>query len=311
MNRFFVNHWWLGCLVLVVLSACGQPDKPAPPPAIGQQDSSSNRFEHQFYPTAAAALTSILAQSTPRVIGFGEFHQLDHTQKTVSSLKRFADQLLPVIAGGTSDLILETWVSEGKCGETEVQVVADVEEVSQRPATTEDETIGLLKRAKRLNVTPHILELKCADYEKVKGDGGVDYLAMLELIKSQLEQKGRAVLKRRAAPGDRQKMIAIYGGAIHNDAAPAPEWASVSFGPGLGETTGRRYLEIDLYVPEFIENSAIAKAEPWFPLFERLVSTTKVLLIKRGPNAYIIVYKKGVSTVTSAQPVNSNSHQSE
>ena len=71
------------------------------------------------------------------------------------------------------------------------------------------------------------LKMECEDYEKVQGDAGVDYLAMLELVKDHLEKKGQTLLTKKAKKAGRP-MLAIYCGAIHNDAKPEEIWESVS-----------------------------------------------------------------------------------
>ena len=130
--------------------------------------------------------------------------------------------------------------------------------------------------------------------KKVEGDGGVDYLAMLELVKEHLEKKSLSILDAKKNKAIDRPLLAIYCGAIHNDALPEEIWKTVSFGPKLKELTGGKYVEIDLYVPEFIENNRIAEKEPWYPLFRRFASPKGAVLIKRSESAYIIIYPKGV-----------------
>jgi hypothetical protein len=75
------------------------------------------------------------------------------------------------------------------CGEAEERVVEEVEEVSERPEATENETVKMLKRAEALGVRPHILTVGCEDYKSVfQEDGNVDYFRMLELVGTLLGQ---------------------------------------------------------------------------------------------------------------------------
>jgi hypothetical protein len=281
-----------------------------------KKNESADKYPYKLFGSAAEALEEILAKTNPRAIGFGEFHQQENTKNTLSSLERFGNSLLPVLAGKTSDLVVETWLSEGRCGEQEQAVVKDVDKVTKRPKTTEDETVRLLKRALALGIQPHILTVECEDYKKViDADGGVDYFEMLKLVGRRLGEKGGQALampasdasrpsaeKTNAKPeisggGDKDKIVAIYGGAIHNDVSPADEWEDFSFAPAIEEAARGRYVEVDLYVPEFMENAKALKEEDWFPMFKRLASADKALLIELSPRSYIIVFRKGVANM--------------
>ena len=124
----------------------------------------------------------MLERTRPEIIGFGEFHQQSGTGNVLSSLTRFTEALLPLMAAELSDLVVETWVSTGSCGKAEKAVTREVNEVTDRPEATEDETIALIKRAAGLGIRPHVLKLTCKDYETLRGDAGVDYLKLLELV---------------------------------------------------------------------------------------------------------------------------------
>jgi hypothetical protein len=247
---------------------------------------------YRHFPTASAAIEDVITRTAPTVIGFGEFHQQSATKEVVSAIERFTANLLPMLSARISDLVVETWISTGQCGETETKVTAEVDQVSDRPPETENETIRMIKQAAALGVQPHVLKLGCDDYAGLQGDGGVDYLKLLELVGERLGEEAVFAMENRAS----QKAVAIYGGAIHNDALPDEMWESVSFVPKLKASSAKiNYVEIDLYVPEFIQNSAIAKNENWFPLFEKQSSKKEVLLIELGPKSYILVFKKGVT----------------
>jgi hypothetical protein len=137
--------------------------------------------------------------------------------------------------------------------------------------------------------------MECADYDGVHGaDGGLDYVAMLELVARRIEEVVATALATRR-PEDPRKMLAIYCGAVHNDLAPAPDWEAFSFGPGLKERIGGRYLEVDLYVPEFVEASESAKEEPWYQLVVSLASPDRAHLIAWSEGSWIIVFRRGVT----------------
>jgi len=289
-------------VALLLIVGCGENKQPPDPDVRDAIDSATvvdtgpapPSLRHERYPDALTAVEQVLARTKPRVVGFGEFHQQQGTAAIRSTLERFSHSLLPALAPRTSDLVVEAWISEGGCGATEKAVVEEVEQISKRPEKTEDENLILLKRAKQLGVAPHILEMSCKDYERVHGgDAGVDYVAMLELVSQRLEAAGKQLLA--AGTGEAGgKLIAVFSGAIHNDVAPAEDFASFAYGSALREAAAGRYVEIDLYVPEFVLASKSARDEPWFPLIGELASPDGAFLIERGPGSYIVLFRKGV-----------------
>ena len=283
--------------------AIGKPDppprtpdtKPAPAPAQPE-------LTHRQFLTAGEALQALLKEHRPRVLGLGEFHQNKATVKVRSATRRFSESMVPVLGRHASDLVVETWITEGKCGKQEKRVVKNVEKTTQRPQTTESEIITMLRRAKGLGIQPHILKAGCKDYKKIMGaDGKVDYVQLLGFITRALRQKTESILEARAntKPGrpalQKRELVVIYGGALHNDLFPYEDLKSFSFAAQLKQRTGGRYLELDLYVPEYVAGDETLSKERWYPLFERLASPQKVLLIRRGEGSYILVLKKGVA----------------
>ena len=278
--------------------ACGEKPREANPVET-TREAPPDALPHRIFSSAAKALEAVLDETDPSVVGFGEFHQQTGTVGTLSTIERFADQLLPVMAQRTSDLVVEAWVSKGRCGEVEKQVVSDVNKVSKRPDETEDENLRMLKAARVLGVQPHILKMECADYEKVHmADGGVDYLEMLELVARRLmETTGKIIQKR--PPGD-HRMIAVFSGAIHNDLSPAKDWETFSYGPAMRKAARGKYVEIDIYVPEFVQAASTAREEIWYDKVTSLASRETAALIETGKNSYIIVFPKGIKAPRSS-----------
>jgi hypothetical protein len=279
----------------LVAVACRGGDVPAAAP---EEKPPGSAYEVRAFPTEADALKAIVAEAHPAIFGFGEYHQLDATTATRSAIARFSESLLPVIAGGTSDLVVETWFSAGNCGKAEKQVVKKVDEVSERPAETADETVVLLRRAQALGVAPHILGVTCEDYAKVLvADGGLDYFAFLELVATRLGDEAEAIAKAaKPTAAAQRKAIAIYGGAMHNDLAPREGFEAVSFAERMRALGVGPYAEIDFLIPEFIVGSAVAREEPWFGPTVRSISREHAALIERGPGSYIILARAGVAS---------------
>jgi hypothetical protein len=270
----------------------GTAIKRAPPVATPD----AGGIPHWQLDTPAAALREVLRRTSPRVMGIGEYHQKTRTVNVRSAVRRFSEQMLAAIGAETSDLIVETWVTEGRCGDDEKRVVKNVEKTTERPAATEDEVLSLLKRAKQLGVQPHILKVGCSDYKMLLGAGKVDYDKLLTMITRHLRQTATQILTARrgrdAGPAGGRRLVVLYGGALHNDLYPVEGLEGYSYAEALQKLSGDRYVELDLYVPELIEGDKTLSAEPWYPLL-RLASLKGVVLIERGERSFILVLQRG------------------
>jgi hypothetical protein len=235
------------------------------------------------------AIEELLARQ-PRVVAFGEIHQTTASLKVPSSLKHFEDEILPVVAPRASDLVVETWVTEGKCGKTEKAVMKDVQKTTERPVQTEDEVVTLLKRAKAAGVKPHILSVSCKEYEAIYQGKQVDYDALLRMTSDKLEAGVREVLGKPGTASPRA--VVVYGGALHNDLAPAEGLSAYAFGESLSKTVGGKYLEIDLYVPEYVEKQKSLRAEPWYRAYKKAARPGQAVMIERSLASYVIVFPK-------------------
>ncbi|HRI51644.1 MAG TPA: hypothetical protein PLW65_15800 [Pseudomonadota bacterium] len=255
------------------------------------------------YDSPALALTAILQRaeadaggSAPRVVAFGEYHELKGNTGVKSALKRFGEQLLAVLQPLTSDLVLETWVTAGGCGKDESKVVKDVAKTTKRPVTTENELVTLIKQARESHVQPHILELSCGEYQGLLDkEGAVDYEKMLTLLSDLLARKIAQVKLRREAAGVR-KIVAVYGGALHNDLYPSAEFRPYTFGPGTAIAFPGQYLEVDLYVPEFIDKDPGLSKEPWFAKYLQARRSPardghpRTWVVRRGKGSFILLF---------------------
>ncbi|MSP61334.1 MAG: hypothetical protein EXR72_13515 [Myxococcales bacterium] len=273
--------------LLPLLAALYSPAAAAPP--------KGSPPEARSIAAAADGLREVLAQR-PRVIAFGEYHQKKGASAARSSIRRFTDELLPLLPGQASDLIVETWVTEGNCGEKEKQVVAEVQETTRRPEVTESEVVTLIKRAKAAGITPHILKLTCDEYQDLLGGGTagekgkeVDYAKLLFLVNRKLAEKIDELVAARADPA---KAIAVYGGALHNDLYPRSELREFVFGPSVHRKVAGRYREVDLFVPEYIEADEGMKREAWYAPYRKQAKPGKAVLVRRRPDSWIIVFPR-------------------
>jgi hypothetical protein len=246
-------------------------------------------------------IVSELLSHKPRVVAFGEYHQIEGGAAVPSAVKRFGDQMLATVAPAASDLVLETWVTEGKCGAVETTAVAKVDETIQRPEATEDELITLLKRSKAAGVQPHILTLSCKEYTAIQPkDGEIDYVKLLGVVTRHLEI-GIDLALTTAPPS---KAVIVYGGALHNDVFPQKELAQFSFAKAVSKRVMGRYLEVDLYVPEYIAADKKITAEPWYPRWKAAQAQHpgQTALVARSPMSYIVIFPITKNALEPSQP---------
>ena len=250
---------------------------------------------HASKVSSAGEAIATLMPDPGGVIAFGELHQTKATAKVRSSIARFTDQILPVVAPHASHLIVETWITSGKCGETEERVTKEVARTTERPVETESEIMKLLRRAKELGVAPHVLDVGCDEYKVLAGQGGkagaVDYDKLLTITNQHLERAiGQGLLLPRASG---RPLVIVYGGALHNDLFPDPTLAKYTFGRHVHAATRGAYREVDLYVPEMVDTTPALHAEPWYRVWQSAGGGNSDVLIERSPRSAIVVFRRG------------------
>ncbi len=252
---------------------------------------SSRPMVAEVFASPAAAVAALVDDATG-VVAFGELHQTAATARLRSTLARFTEEILPAVAPRAAHLIVETWVSRGRCGAAEKRVTEDVARTTERPAATENDIVRLLRRAKELGVAPHVLDVDCHEYQSVAAGGHVDYDGLLKLTRAHLQ---RAVEQGLALPRPAGRpLVLVYGGALHNDLDPASALAAYSFGPAVEALTGGAYREIDLYVPELVDTLPALRAEPWYPIWKAAARSARTaILIRRQPRSAVVLFPRG------------------
>ena len=240
-----------------------------------------------MFDNAGAAVAKIL-ESKPMVIGFGEIHATtaDHAS-IVPALPRFNAQILETLAQHATDIVVETWPDLSACGKVQKEVSKQVKQDTERPPETENHVLTLARRAKELGLGPYNLEINCDDYKAMLDENAqVDYEKLLLLITDKLGSMTTTLL------GRNNRVVALYGGATHNDLYPAEAIADLSYAARVREASGGKYVEVDLYVPEFASGNELLAKEPWYPLLEHAARTDKVVLFQRGEGSYILLLRK-------------------
>jgi hypothetical protein len=227
----------------------------------------------------------------PRVVSIGEAHA-PRGAKVASSARRFADALLPSLAGRASDLLVELMNPPAGCTAGVAEVRKKQELVTSRQeAGDQGEYVALGETARRFGIVPDLLRPSCADMASIEdaGDEAID--RSLETIERLTETKVKELVDRDArTPGEEGKIVVTYGGAIHNDPAPLPERRAWSFGPAIDAYVRGRYVDIDLYVPQFIDGSDAWKKLAWYPFYDPAKLGAKTTMFRVRARSYVILF---------------------
>ena len=257
-----------------------QQSQPAPVPRDARLADAA--VADDSYADLASALKAIIPDNA-RVLGFGELHARTDRAQVPSALSRFTKEVVPMLTA--SDLIVETWIVDPKCGKAAEEATAKVTVTMRRPIETKSEVAQLAEAARARKIQPHAMHVGCEDYAVIAPKGKeVDPAAMLTLTTRELTRLALEGLAKR--PGQ----LAIYGGALHNDLYPAKGVAEWSYAAAVDEAAEHRYVEIDLIVPEFAEADPGSQKEPWFELVKR--ADARVRVWKRGERSYVVVLPK-------------------
>ena len=230
-----------------------------------------------------------------RVVSIGEAHA-PKDARVPSSARRFTEAILPSLAGRASDLVVELMMPPSGCAAT-VAHATKVEEpvVARHAAADQSEYVAMGEAARKLGIVPDLLRPSCADLRAI--DDAEDPIdASLRTIERLTREKVNALLDRNARTrGDEGKVVVTYGGAIHNDRDPPAERRAWSFGPALDQSTGGRYVEVDLFVPEFMDGSDSWKSLPFYGAYDEAKLGSKTTMFRVKDRSYVIVLPRSAN----------------
>ncbi len=241
------------------------------------------------YDSFEEAFESTLA-SGPRVVAVGEAHAQKGTT-VPSSAKHFTEQILPRLAGRASDLLVELMNPPTGCAQT-TDVVRQKQEVvtRQQAPTDQGEYVVMGERARALGIVPDLLRPTCADLDAVKAAGEDAVPASLAMIARLTAAQAEKMVDRDArTPGDAKKLVLTYGGAIHNDLDPPKERAAWSFAPALDAYVGGRFVAVEVFLPELIEDTDNWKQRAFYPHYDRAKMGGKTTVFHEGKTFVIIL----------------------
>jgi hypothetical protein len=284
-------------VLLAVLVAC---DRHAPVPGGGAPPATGGTAVPGAVPcgdlgclqfeTPAEAFGAVLV-GDPRVVAIGEAHAPKGATAS-SAAKRFGDELLPLLRGRASDLLVELMMPPTGCADAAAEVRAkQAPATSQQAETNQGEYVAMGDRARQLGIVPDMLRPSCADMDGVRdaGDGAIEAsLAMIARLT--VAQAGKLVDRDAHVEADRGKAVVVYGGMLHNDLDPPPERAAWSYAALLDARTGGKLVAVDLVVPEFVTDDAIWRALPWYAHYDRARLGAKTTLFRVGEKSFVLVF---------------------
>ena len=256
---------------------------------------------HRRYPDAASALLDMTPPGM-RVLGVGEMHVRSDRIPARSALSVFTAEVMPIIGGRVSDLVLETWIVDKKCQAKGAAASRRIEQAMKRPAETQRELGTGIKGVSGSGVKVHALRMTCDDYDVVAPEiGGIQAEKLLSLVTRELGRiASSAVVYRdkraREVPADLQSArpwIAVYGGALHNDRDPLRSLAEWSYAGAVDVQTGDRFMEIDLIVPELAAQDPASQNLSWAELVHETPPGSGVVAFERGERSVVIILTRG------------------
>ncbi len=271
-------------------SATASASTAAPSALGGTSCGAEGGIECATFDRVEDAFLAVLKED-PAVLAIGEAHA-QRGATVASSAKRFADTLLPLLAGRASDLLVELMMPPTGCvTQAEAMRSAQKPVTTQQAAGNQNEYLAMGEAARKLGIVPDLLRPSCQDLAAVE-DAGADAIdvSLATIARLTTAQAEKMIDRDRATVADSEKMVVTYGGALHNDTAPPPERARWAFGPALSQYVGGRYVELDLYVPEFIEATDTWRALPFYAAYQKAKSAGKPTLFRVGTKSYVLVF---------------------
>jgi hypothetical protein len=270
---------------------------PATPPPTASASPAAGKpcgeLDCRLFDSPEAAFAFVLAER-PRVIGVGEAHAQKGMEGIDSATKRFTERFLPLLQGRTSDLIVELMLPPKGCAKAEQEVRTQQKEVTKQQASTnQNEYVVLGDAARRAGIVPDALRPTCQDLDAAAKAGDQAVPVMLETIARLSRIKAAELLARNdQSPQAKDKMVILYGGALHNDLAPKPGREAWSFGPELARATGGRYVELDVFVPESIQDTDSWRAFAWYSRYDPAAHGGSTVLFRTAPSTFALIFPK-------------------
>jgi hypothetical protein len=245
------------------------------------------------------AFLDVVTRENPRVLGIGESHAQAAGPAIDSTTARFTNQLLPLVSDKTHSLVVELMAPNAECRKKTEEVREQQKPVTEpQAATNQNEYVTLGQKARALGATPYLLRPSCDDLNAITKAGNEDVIVMLETI-ARLTAKQVADLVGSQAKDTQRRMVIAYGGALHNDLEPREGRESWSYGPTLKKLLDSHragaYVELDLIVPEMIQDGPGWRSMPWYGNYGDEVARGTAVAMQLGPQRWAVFDAPGVA----------------
>jgi hypothetical protein len=239
------------------------------------------------FPDLGSALRAIIPADA-RALGFGELHARTDRAQVRTALAHFTTEGLPALANRVSDLVVETWMVDPRCGHAAEEATAKLAITMRRPPEIKSQIAELGDAARAAGIQPHAMTLTCDDYTHIAPpDKDVDIEAMLTLTTRQLSRVAREAITHRDAEPKHRPIVAIYGGMLHAARFPEAGVEDWSYAKQLDVATGGHFVEIDLIVPELALSDPSTARQPWFSVVQR--ADDRVHVVAHGERAFALI----------------------
>jgi hypothetical protein len=243
----------------------------------------------RIFASAEEAFRVVLAEN-PAVLGVGEAHALRGTSRIEPAVRRFTRELLPLLKGRASDLVVEVMVPNPSCSkETEGARQEQRVVTSAQSENDQNDYVALARAARAEGIGAYPLKPTCADLARIQNAGADAVLVSLEVVTRLVTETLSGLVEKNRAAAD-PRMIVAYGGAMHNDVAPDAEHARFGFGPAMRALTLGRYTELDAIIPEFIGNTGAWHGQAWTTGFDSAAHADEVRLLDPAPHSFVLVF---------------------
>jgi hypothetical protein len=283
-------------------AAAPQPEQ-APestPPATGH-GAECGALDCRRFSDVASALSYVL-RDPPLALGIGEAHAPAGSESVQTTAARFSEQLLPLLAGRASHIIVELLRPNPACA-----AAARPLEQAQKPVIegqskhNQNDYVQIGVRAKALGIEPFLLTPSCEEFRAIGAAGDDAIPVTLATIARITARMVKGALRKNLEAG-RERIVLAYGGALHNDLQPSdlatrdlgragqlPE-ASFHYGDELNQFTGGRYIALDLVVRELIKDNAAWRALPWYASFDPHLHPDSYIVLRTSPQSYVLFF---------------------
>jgi len=265
----------------------------APEPPLPVEGVACGELGCRHFPSVEAAMAVVL-ETNPAVLAVGEAHAQRGNEGIDSSTKRFTETFLPMLKGKATDVVIELTAGQSKCQTAVKETEKATKPVTENQAqSNQSEFMALGTRAKALEIRPHVLRPTCPEFDRVAKAETLDdkVVEMLTMIARNSDRLLRQILARNGKMGRDEALVLAYGGALHNDLKPDAGKEAWSFGPSMSQATEDRFVELDIFVPEYIKDTPSWKAMAWHRHYDR-ASTPEgaVTLFRPHEHSFVLIF---------------------